>query len=172
MEHENQIKNAISINNALEKEDFILSISNFLINLVYLHKESCLVNKGKNHIQFESSLYETITLNEYVSRVITYTEAEPMTMIYSLALLKLFTEEAKIFVNRRNIHLLFFLSVLTSLKMNEDSIFSFEDFALIGGVNKQDLRLKELSYLQLIDYRVFVPIKLINYEELLNKKKF
>ncbi len=94
-----------------------------------------------------------IKFNTYFERLINFTEAESSTILCSLILLDFLITKQKIVLTNKNIHKLFFMSLYSSLKHQEDLLFSESTYSTISGISIQELAILELNFLELLDYR-------------------
>ena len=55
-----------------------------------------------------------------------------------------------------NIHRILFISILTAIKYNEDSVYSNKYYSEVAGVSLKELNLMENSFIELLDFKLFV----------------
>ena len=130
----------------------LLSMIPTLFNrIITINETNGLITKSpfdsnKSKIQFE----------DYINRLVKHTEVESNTLLFSLMLLDKFSVQSEISFSKLNIHKLFLISLIISIKFLEDVIFEERDYALIAGVNKKELAYLEQEFLIGIDYRVSI----------------
>ena len=67
-------------------------------------------------------------------------------------------------INNKNIILIYFISLIISIKLNEDKIFNNNDYAVIGGISVKLLLNLEFIFLDLINFNVLInEIECIKY---------
>lgn len=113
---------------------------------------------------FDCKYETTVTLDEYVSRVVEFTQIEPFTLLYSLLLIdrlcishkKFQNEDGIFFLTEENIFKVFFTSVYISMKFIEDEIFDDLEFSSIAGISIKEIYSLERTFLEMIKYRIYI----------------
>ena len=78
------------------------------------------------------------------------------TLILSLIYIDRFCEIADITLTYYNIHRILFAAVLMSIKYNEDNYYDNKFYADIAGVKLKELKMIEYTFLDLIDFKMFI----------------
>lgn len=111
---------------------------------------------------FSSETVPSISIECYLSRIFTYSRIEMSSLISALIYLDRACKYGKIVLTKYNIHKMLFVSILTSIKINEDEIYKIDYYAKIAGVSKKELIKLEYEFLCLIKFNLFVPEKEYN----------
>ena len=163
--------------NQSQKEDepeikninLIQAISEILTKLIEQNKKQEnykeIILKQKNMI-FSANPIPKISIYDYLIRINKYSEIETSTLICSLILIDHISQSSDIILTYYNIHRIIFAAVLASIKYNEDSFYDNKFYAEIAGVKLKELKMIEYTFLELIDFNMF--IKTEEYEEYRN----
>jgi hypothetical protein len=108
--------------------------------------------KSKNNI--------SIRVIEYIERLVKYTNLEESTLVMALIYIDRLCSYSNYIITDKNIHRVIFVSIITSIKYNEDDIYTNGFYAKVGGVSKQELNLLEVEFSKMIEYRLFVKEEL------------
>ena len=158
-EDEHEIKNI----------NLIQAISEILTKLIEQNKKQEnykeIILKQKNMI-FSANSIPKISIYDYLIRINKYSEIETSTLICSLILIDHISQSSDIILTYYNIHRIIFAAVLASIKYNEDSFYDNKFYAEIAGVKFKELKMIEYTFLELIDFNMF--IKTEEYEEYKN----
>jgi len=143
--------------------NLIKSISQSLITI--LEENQKLKNykeiiKKQNKMIFSANSIPSISINDYLIRIQTYSEIEKSTLILALILIDHICKKAELILTYYNIHRLLFGAILISIKYNEDTYYDNKFYSEIAGVKLKELKLIEYNFLELSDFNVFVK-----YEE-------
>ena len=83
------------------------------------------------------------------------TKCEFNTIIYSLILIdKLYFKG--IIINEFNIYKLLYISIIISIKMNQDKIYNNKYYAKILGVEPKELLILETNFLILLNFDIYI----------------
>lgn len=116
--------------------------------------------KSQKNFIFNSKVKPCLPLREYLFRLQQLTQASDNIFISSLIYVDRFIEKNDLVLTEKNVYRILFLSVIISIKYNEDiKINSFKYLAKIGGISLKELKKLEYYYLKLIDYELFVEKK-------------
>lgn len=134
-------------------------INDMLISVIKENKN--LINykqilKTQEKSIFNSSKIPSISFKNYLYRIQNFTEAEDNTLIIALIYLDRFTEKNNIILTDYNVHKIFFLSVLIAIKYNEDLYYELFFYAKICGMDKNELKLLERKFVDMINFELFV----------------
>ena len=137
----------------------ISSISNVLENLLEQNKK---LKSYKTSLKKQSSMIYSkgkkykISIIHFLERIFKYLHPEDSTIIIALILIDRLCNSKNINLNEYNIHKIIFSSLLISIKYNEDHIYSYDYYALISGISKKELGKLEMSFLNDLNYNIFV----------------
>ena len=146
-----------SFNAYEEKEDeelsfkmikILNSISNILNELTIKNSKKQ-GNKTENDI-FETSENPNISLLDYLTRIVEYSNCEENTLISALIYIDRIAKIKNI--TKLNVYKLIFTSILISLKYNEDGIYDNVYYSQIAGVSVQELFQMEYEYVLLLNF--------------------
>ena len=143
-------------------------LSNKITSLIEI-----LINNNKNNKRrkiskdiFTGRTLPKINLNDFINRIIAYTEIEKNTLICSLIYLDEIDKKKPI--TEFNIHRIFFSCVLISIKYNEDDIFKNDYYAKISGVTLNEINKMESNFISLLDFNLYInPNVFEKYQHLL-----
>jgi hypothetical protein len=105
---------------------------------------------------FKSSKIPEISIEKFIERLAKYTLIEESTLIISLMYIDRYCDCSKNKLSMFNIHRLLIISVLLSIKFNEDENFSNEHYCKVGGIKVEEMIALELEYLKSIEWNIFV----------------
>ena len=146
-----------SFNAYEEKEDeelsfkmikILNSISNILNELTIKNSKKQ-GNKTENDI-FETSENPNISLLDYLTRIVEYSNCEENTLISALIYIDRIAKIKNI--TKLNVYKLIFTSILISLKYNEDGIYDNVYYSQVAGVSVQELFQMEYEYVLLLNF--------------------
>jgi hypothetical protein len=124
------------------------SISNILNELTIKNSKKQ-GNKIENDI-FETSENPNISLLDYLTRIVEYSNCEENTLISALIYVDRIAKIKNI--TKLNVYKLIFTSILISLKYNEDGIYDNVYYSQIAGVSVQELFQMEYEYVLLLNF--------------------
>ena len=158
-EEKGKNKNKEENNNSTQNLDLIKSISNTLMTILEENKK--LENykeiiKKQSKMLFSANSVPGISIKDYLIRIQTYSGIEKSTLILSLILIDHTCKKSGLILTYFNIHRLLFVSILISIKYNEDSYYDNKFYSEIAGVKLKELKLIEYTFLELNDFNVFV----------------
>lgn len=126
-----------------------------------------LINQNRNLNIYPKKVYDQskmvfschkkpkISLLDYINRIIKYTYLEKSTLIISLIYLDRICQN-DILLTDYNIHRLLFISIIISIKMNEDTVYANDYYAQVAGVPLKELNNIESEFLVLNNFNFFV----------------
>ena len=141
--------NDILIDNISSTLESLIEENKHLIN----YNEKIITQKK---LLFNAKELPTITIKNYLYRIQAYSEAEDNTLIFALILIDKICEIGSIILTEYNIHRLLFISILISLKYNEDLVFELDCYSKIAGISKKEIKKLEYEFLTLIKFEVYV----------------
>ena len=137
----------------------IESISNILSNVIIKNKSLPYYPqflKRQSKLPFNAQYIPSISINDYLRRVVTYTKLEEETLISSLIFIDRLCNSQSIILTELNIHRIIFTSVLLSIKYNEDLIFKMDYYAEICGVSASELKKLENVYCKAMEFNFYI----------------
>ena len=111
---------------------------------------------------FNNDEIPNISIYNYLSRIVEYTNCEDNILILSLTYLNQIIKK-NINLTVFNIHKFLFASILLAIKMNEDKIYKNEYYSSIAGISLKELNLIEYNFLIILDFQIFIPENIFNY---------
>ena len=151
--------------NELIKIDILEIISDLFNNI-------CEENKDKKNNEnplikpFINKTIPSITIKDYLFRLIKYSQINTSTIIMILIYIDKICNSNHFLLTYYNIHKLILASLVMAIKYNEDQYYSMEFYSKLGGVTVEKLKIMESTFLLLIQYNLF--IKDIVYEQYYN----
>ena len=134
---------ALIINDIIEENED--NTSKNLKNIEYKH-ESIFIGKGT----------PSISIEDYLKRIIKYTNLEESTLLICLIYLDRFINKTNTHLLRSNIHRLIISSAVLAIKYNEDDIYDNNLYSRVGGISAQEFCKLELEFVKGLDYNLFV----------------
>lgn len=104
---------------------------------------------------FNSTIPPQISVFNYLTRIVKYTNVEQSTLIISIIYIDRLCQK-NYFINEHNIHKLLFTSILIAIKYQEDDYYKLNYYAQIAGVSLKDLIKMERDFLSLLDFSLFI----------------
>lgn len=104
---------------------------------------------------FNSTIPPQISIFNYLTRIVKYTNVEQSTLIISIIYIDKLCQK-NYFINEHNIHKLLFTSILIAIKYQEDDYYKLDYYSQIAGVSLKDLVKMERDFLFLLDFSLFI----------------
>ena len=111
---------------------------------------------SQKDMSFTSYNKPSLSVQDYLIRIATYSEAEDNTIILSLIYIDRVSETSSVILTPYNVHRLIFVSLLTAIKYNEDVCFGFNFYANVAGVSVKELKKLERDFLDLLKFKLYV----------------
>ena len=125
----------------------------------------------KDHSPFAHEHAPKISLFDYLLRIQKYSNIENSTFIIALIYIDRICQKKGIILTKYNIHRLLFTSILIATKYNEDIIYDNLFYSKIAGVTIKELLVLENSFLEIIDFDLYVSNDIYKkYSEYLDYK--
>lgn len=105
---------------------------------------------------FDLQTSPSISFNNFAKNLLKLWEVENTSVVYALILIDRFCKESGILLTNKNIFTIFIISLLISAKMNEDIIFSDQDFAKLSKMPLNTLSKLERVFLHKLEYKTFI----------------
>ena len=154
--------------NEIKNIDLIKSISQILESILNNNKRlenyKEIIKKQKK-IPFSSRIIPKISIEDYLIRIQSYANMEKNSLITGLIYIDRLCQEANITLTYYNIHRILFISILLSIKYNEDKYYENRYYADIAGVTLKELNRLEYKYVKMIHFQFYVNDKVLkNYK--------
>lgn len=123
------------------------------------------------HSSFYSDPIPSISIYDYLNRIIQYTEIDETTLIISLIYIdKYLTSFPQVnVVSQHTIHKLLFTAIILAIKYNEDVIYTNKYYSEVGGVSLQELNQMEYELFVKLNCSLFIDNDvLMKYKSVLN----
>ena len=153
----------------IQIEQISLSISTILEELLIQNSKLSYYKKKiyeQSKMVFSSHKKPKISILDYINRITKYTYVEKSSLIVSLIYLDRICQN-DILITDYNIHRLLLISIIMSIKINEDQIFGNNYYAEVGGVSIKEFNSIESDFVNYINYYLFVT-----EEEFFKYKRF
>ena len=105
-----------------------------------------------NHDMFYLQAVPSISLGDYIKRLVKYTKMNISTLILSIIYIDKFCEKYKYVLSFNNIYRLLLISTLISIKFNEDIMVNTKTYSKIAGVPINDLNFLEYQMCIALDF--------------------
>ena len=142
-----------------QKKEFRYLLINILSSLLTdICKEND-ISQIKNNEKINpiiSKIKNSITIKNYLGRLVKYTQAESSTLIAMLIYIDRLCEINNFIINSFNVYKIIFSSLVIAIKYNEEEYFGNKYLAKVGGLSLNEMNLLELIYLNLIDFNLYV----------------
>ena len=129
-------------------------ISAITANLKEIIEEN-IKNGGEKYIMHDIFYLEeipTISLENYIKRLVKYTKINISTLILSIIYIDKFCEKCKYYLSFNNVYRLLLASTLMSIKFNEDVTVNTKTYSKIAGVTINDLNILEYQICIALDF--------------------
>jgi len=125
-------------------EVFINSLATALQKIV----STDAVHTSPELTRFHAPRTPSISIRQYVERIVTYAPCTVECFVVSLVYLnRIIRNQGALFVNARTIHRLFITSVLLAAKYCDDIYFNNKYYARVGGISCGEMNSLELEFL-------------------------
>ena len=142
-----------------QKKEFRYLLINILSSLLTdICKENDIsqITNNEKINPFISKIKNSITIKNYLGRLVKYTQAESSTLIAMLIYIDRLCEINNFIINSFNVYKIIFSSLVIAIKYNEEEYFGNKYLAKVGGLSLNEMNLLELIYLNLIDFNLYV----------------
>ena len=130
------------------KNHIINSISLSLKDIIKENKKT--ISNNVNKDIFYLSFIPPISLEDYIKRLVKYSNMDISTLINSIIYIDYFCDKNKYYLTPNNIFRILLSACLLSLKFNEDITVNYKTYAEIAAVSVEDLKnLEFYMYLKL-----------------------
>ena len=106
---------------------------------------------------FHSKVVPGISIQKYLERLTRASRCSSETYLLALIYIDRYLEkqDCQALIDK-NVHKLYFISLVIAAKFNDDLKLANSAFAHIGGMNKSDLCILEVQFLRAIEFNVYV----------------
>lgn len=140
------------------------NLKNHIINAIASNLKDIIKENQKmqkNKFTFRDKVFyleqiPPISLEDYIQRLVTYTNMNISTLILSIIYIDLFCEKFQYFLSFNNIYRLLLISVFISLKYNEDIMVNAKTYSNISGVSLEELKMLEYQMCVALDFDFYV----------------
>ena len=144
---------------ALKSRGFRYSLIKILSTILTdICKENDLnqIKNNKDIYPFITDSLQSISINDYLERLVKYTQVESSTLIAMLIFIDRLCELNNFIVNSYNVYKILFSSLIMAIKYNEDEYYDNKFYAKVGGVTLKEMNILEISFLKLIDFKLYI----------------
>lgn len=114
------------------------------------------MRKNQKTNSFSLSKVPEISIEDYLYRILYYSKIEKCTLIIALIYIDRICSLSHITLTMYNIHRLIFVSILVSIKFNEDKHFKLCEYSKISGISVKKIFKLEREFLLLLQYNLYV----------------
>lgn len=97
-----------------------------------------------------------LSIRAYIERVFKLSGMQMASLICALILVDRFCLREKVYLTNFNVHKIMLASIVTSIKVNEDTVYSNEVYAHIGVISWNELNHLECEFLEKLNFDVLV----------------
>lgn len=158
--------NADTTTNTENSKEIILptitQIPSAIISAVINSIQNIITNSNNidKNTAFYSDIIPTISLNDYLNRIIKYTEIEKKTLIIALIYIDKYSLSRNETISIHIIHKLLFAAILLAIKYNEDNIYNNQYYSEVAGITLNELNQIEYELFVKLDFSLFIDNKL------------
>ena len=105
---------------------------------------------------FTNTSLPEISIEDYLTRIIEFTQIEESTLIRSLIYIARLCSNTNMEITELDIHKIALTAIVLSIKYNEDLIYSQEEYANVGGVDTKELTALEAEFLNGLEFKLFI----------------
>lgn len=137
------------------KPKIVLSIA---INLqdIIIENEQNIQERYMLKDLFYSTHIPMISLEDYLKRILKYTQMEIPTLIIAIMYIDQMCYKKKYILSKSNIYRLIIASSLLSIKFNEDTSFNNSYYAQIGGITSDLMNRLEYEFYVMMDFSLVI----------------
>ena len=155
----------LSYTQLTEKEIKIISSLSKLINVIIkknLKKKKNILSKKIKKDKFFSLYIPTISIYDYIYRIIKFTQINISTLIISFVQLNNYLKKSKNYLSLNNFFNLYITSCLINAKFYEDKCFPLSIFAKVGGITIEELEIFEFEFYHRLNFSLYMREDLYN----------
>ncbi len=137
-------------------QDIISYISYYFQNLINENHKNKNKKKEKKIDEFYSRKIPLLTIEQYLNRIIKYTQMENSTLIISFIFILQILEKENYYICKNNIYRIILSSCLIANKVNDEFHFKNSYFSKIGGLNLNEMNYLEYSFLNKMNFKLYI----------------
>ena len=123
-----------------------------------------LCEEGKSNMESKKQLVKsfiskkipTISIKDYIDRLLKYSKTSDEIVIIILIYLDTVCAKHEIHLNYFNIHKFIFAAFIVAIKFYEDEYYSIQYYAKLGGISKKEAISLEYEFMSLMDFKLFI----------------
>ena len=143
----------------LKNKELIKAISKTLTlildeNMKLYNYDEIVKKQIKN--KFSTNKEPKVSVYDYLVRIQTYSHIEKNTLIISLIYIDKLCHKNNIFLTYYNAHRILFTAIIMAIKYNEDAFYDNKYYSEIAGLNLNELKVLESTFIKLCDFSLFV----------------
>ncbi len=139
-----------------EFRNLLINILSSLLTDICKENDISQIKNNEKINPFISKIKNSITIKNYLKRLVKYTQAESSTLIAMLIYIDRLCEINNFIVNSLNVYRIIFSSFVIAIKYNEEKYFDNKFFSKLAGMSLTEMNLLESIYLNLIDYKLYI----------------
>jgi hypothetical protein len=112
--------------------------------------------------RFDSAYVPEISIEDYVERVQTYSKCSTSVYVIAMVYIDRLIEGEGLVVTQLNVHRLFITAFLIAAKFYDDLSFKNAFYATLGGIEKTEMNLLEVDFLNYIKFNLVVAENVYN----------
>jgi hypothetical protein len=138
--------------------DFIAAVASILREIINSNKESDIPNQNlvKQFEIFNSKTTPTMTIEQYLNRIIQYTQISQPLLICVVILIDKACENQNFYLTNSNIHKILFVSILINIKYLDDDSYENSFYSKVAGIPLKELNLLEYNFFSLLNFNSHV----------------
>lgn len=113
-------------------------------------------NIDKNKSIFNSKKPPSISIQQYLERIVKYSKIEDSTLITMLIYIDRLCDLTQLHLNDYNIHRIILANIILAIKYNEDDYYANDYYAKVGGITLQEINSLEYECVKLLKHKLFV----------------
>ena len=150
-------------------KNLLKEISEILTSIIQNNRKN--KNGKKDNSPFVHEHAPKISIFDYLLRIQKYSNIENSSFIIALIYIDRICTKKRIILTKYNIHRILFTAILIAAKYNEDIIYDNLYYSKIAGVEIKELLVLENTFLNYIDFELFISNDIYKqYSEYLNYK--
>jgi hypothetical protein len=143
------IKNILSITSSLNSKN---QNSVFEINQKQFSETD---SESSDNDSENDEIISKMEIDEFIERIINYLKIDKTLLVLSMMMLDKILANNFI-LTERNVHKVIFICFMETQKFFEDENYKNSDYAKVCGISVNELLLMEVSFMELINYNMFV----------------
>lgn len=143
------IKNILSITSSLNSKN---ENSVFDINQKQFSETD---SESSDNDSENDEIISKMEIDEFIERIINYLKIDKTLLVLSMMMLDKILANNFI-LTERNVHKVIFICFMETQKFFEDENYKNSDYAKVCGISVNELLLMEVSFMELINYNMFV----------------